>query len=132
MKATRHIIIIVAFSSSIAWSALAASTNEATYSITKSLYSTQQKRDPFTPPGQTGYVTRAKPAGPMVFRLDGILYEANAPSASINGRLVRLNKPITIDGGSGEVRVTAVEITREKVVLEANGQRIELKINPSK
>jgi len=60
--------------------------------------------------------------------LEGILYESANPSAIVNGRLLTLDKSVTLPAGNGEVKVRAVEITREHVVVEASGQKIELRL----
>jgi hypothetical protein len=108
---------------------------DAGLTITKSTYSVTKKRDPFVSFKQSlgaSPSTKQVSGTQFVFRLDGILYQANDPAASINGTLVRLNRPVTIRTDTGEARVKAVEITREKVVLDVNGQNVELKIAASK
>ena len=108
------------------------STNAPGYTVVETSYKTSKGRDPFTVPGQPSLSAKQAPGSPMVFRLDGILYQSNDPAASVNGTLVRLNKVVTISTGGQDVKVKAVEITREKVVLEANGQKVELKITSTK
>jgi hypothetical protein len=136
MKTSRRIFtsLLVAVAGALTANAAdnTTATNGPTYAVTVSTYTTQHTRDPFTIPGPTSQVAKPSPIGPLVFRLDGILYQANDPAASVNGRLVRLNKTVTLTTGSGDVQVKAVEITREKVVLEVAGQKVELKISSSK
>jgi ribosomal protein L16/L10AE len=58
----------------------------------------------------------------------GILYNAASPSALVNNQLVELNKPARMQTGQGEVEVKAVTITRDLVVLEVGGQKMELRL----
>jgi hypothetical protein len=102
------------------------------YKLIESSYKTTKTRDPFADKTQISPSSKQVAGTPLVFRLDGILYETNDPSASINGTLVRLNKPVTLVTDSGTVKVKAIEITREKVVLEVNDQKVELKISASR
>jgi hypothetical protein len=100
-----------------------------------STYKTQGARDPFgsevtVSPGPTaGGSTRAAPAA--AFKLMGILYNAASPSALVNDQLLELNKPVKMQTGQGEVQVRALSITRNLVVLEVGGQRVELRLGGS-
>ena len=58
------------------------------------------------------------------------MYSPTDPTAAINGQLVPLRQPATLKIGDAEVTVQAVEITREKVVLETEGKRVELHMMP--
>jgi ribosomal protein L16/L10AE len=46
----------------------------------------------------------------------------------VNNQLVELNKPARVQIGQGEVEVKAVTITRDLVVLEVGGQKMELRL----
>jgi hypothetical protein len=97
-----------------------------------STYTAQTQRDPFgsespKPASKAGAATILT-AGADSFKLMGILYSPTNPSALINNELVELNKPIRVQIGQGEVEVKALAITRETVVLEAGGQKIELRL----
>lgn len=100
--------------------------------LTKSLYEIQSQRDPFgaeiskTADGTGTSSTRT--AGAEAFKLMGILYSATNPSALVNGELVELNKPIRMQTVRGEVEVKAVTITRDLVVMEVGGQKVELRL----
>lgn len=93
-----------------------------------SSYSPEKARDPFG--GETAKSSggSATTEGTVGLKLQGILYQATNPSAIINGQLVLVNKPTMVRMGPGEVEVKAVEITRNAVVLEVGGQKIELKL----
>jgi hypothetical protein len=131
MKATLILLAIAAFTLGATHND-ATTTNEPAYEVIASVYKVQKSRDPFAAKVHVSPSSKQVAGTPMVFRLDGILYQANDPSASVNGTLVRLNKPVTIRTDTGEAKVKAVEITRDKVVLEVNDQKVELKINMSK
>ena len=68
-------------------------------------------------------------AGAPVFHLQGILYDAKNPTAIINDQLIGLRKPVTLSVAGGAVVVKAIEITREQVVLDVAGRRVELRLN---
>jgi len=93
-----------------------------------SSYNPTKTRDPFggTKTATTG---SSQSAAASMFQLEGILYDAQNPVAVINGRMVSLRKPVQVPVGMSEVEVNAVEITRQKVVLEVNGQRVELRLS---
>jgi type II secretory pathway component PulC len=112
-------------------SAGAAATPKADFSLDlqQSRYDPVQQRDPFGRTREVPAETNAAPAVPLAFRLDGILYQTTNPSAIVNDKLLTLNKTVALNAGNGEVQVKAVEITRDRVVLEAGGQRVELRIN---
>lgn len=94
-----------------------------------STYEPTKTRDPFGKVGGTTPEVKALPGTPIALQLEGILYEAANPAAIVNGRLLTLNKTVTLTAGNGEVTVRAVEITRDHVVLEAGGQRTELRLS---
>lgn len=103
--------------------------------LTLSTYTTQTARDPFgaevlKTPGTTGAGSPGA-AGAEGFKLMGILYDAANPSALVNDQLVELNKPVRMQTGRGEVEVKAVTITRDLVVLEVGGQKVELRLGGS-
>jgi hypothetical protein len=96
-----------------------------------STYGPRLSRDPFVSRvvAQMAPEVKVLPGMPIVFQLQGILYQDGNPSALVNGQLLTKNKltKITSDGKTVEVR--AVEITRDRVVLESGGQRVELSMN---
>ncbi len=94
-----------------------------------STYEPTKNRDPFGKVGGTTPEVKALPGTPIALQLEGILYEAANPAAIVNGRLLTLNKTVTLTAGNGEVTVRAVEITRDHVVVEAGGQRTELRLS---
>ena len=100
--------------------------------LTLSTYATETVRDPFgTEPSKSSDGTDAGSdiaAGAEDFKLAGILYSATSPSALVNGQLVELNKLVKIKIGRGETEVKAVTITRDLVVLEVRGQKVELRL----
>jgi hypothetical protein len=89
-------------------------------------------RDPFGAevPGTSGTTAGGtnRTAGVEGFKLMGILYNAASPSALVNNQLVELNKTVRMQTGQGEVEVKAVTITRDLVVLEVGGQKVELRL----
>jgi hypothetical protein len=93
-------------------------------------YDPTKERDPFTK-GSTPKVvaTNSPAAATFVFHLDGILFESTNPSAIVNGKLLTLDKIVNLNGGNGQIQVKAIEIVRDRVVLEAGGKRIELHIS---
>jgi hypothetical protein len=95
-----------------------------------STYTTQTVRDPFgsevSKPGDTAGSRGVQSVGANDFNLGGILYDAANPAALVNDQLVELNKPTKVRVGQGEVEVKAVTITRDLVVLEVGGQKVEL------
>ena len=100
--------------------------------LISSTYTTQTVRDPFGAevPGTSGTTAggSARTAGVEGFKLMGILYNAASPLALVNNQLVELNKPTRMQTGQGEVEVKAVTITRDLVVLEVGGQKMELRL----
>jgi len=46
----------------------------------------------------------------------------------VNDKVVELNKPVTVKTAQGDVPVRALEITREVVLLEVGGQKLELRL----
>lgn len=88
-----------------------------------STYAPTKTRDPIARVG--GAAVEGK-VGAVGFMLEGILYQASHPTAIVNGQLVTLNKTVTINAGSAPIQVRALEIGRDKVVLEAAGQKVEL------
>lgn len=98
--------------------------------IVKSVYEPVKLRDPFGSQVAAGATSTTKPVAAFtgVFQLQGILYAGADSSAIINDKLVTLNKSITINAGGTEVQIKAVEIGRDRVVLEVGGQKIELRL----
>jgi hypothetical protein len=97
-----------------------------------STYAAQTQRDPFGSEvpkfASTADVGTNVTAGADSFKLMGILYSPTSPSALINNQLIEVNKPVRIQIGQGEVEVKALEITRDTVVLDAGGQKVELRL----
>jgi hypothetical protein len=98
-----------------------------------STYAPSKARDPFGWSGvvQTTSTTSTAVAVSTVafpFRLEGIMYDARQPSAIINNQLVVLKKPVTLRSGGAAIEVRATEITADRVVLEAGGRSVELKL----
>ena len=94
-----------------------------------STYEPTNLRDPFAKPGVLAQDAKAAPGAPIIFQLQGILYQPTNPSAIVNDKLLTLNKIVTLDTGNVEVQVKAVEITRNTVVLEVGGQKVELRLS---
>ena len=65
----------------------------------------------------------------VAIRLQGILYQPAHPSAIVNDQLLTLDKTVTLNTGGGTITVRALEITRDRVVLESAGQKVELHLN---
>ena len=63
-----------------------------------------------------------------MLKLKGILYHAVHPAAIVNDQLVEFNKSVTVQTEQGAVEVKAVQITREVVLLEVGGQKVELRL----
>lgn len=104
---------------------------EFTPDLQVSSYSPSKARDPFTVRRvKTAPEVKVVPGTPIVFQLQGILYQDENPSAMVNNYLLTLNKVTIMKADDKTVEVRAVEITREKVVLETGGQRVELQLNP--
>ena len=93
-----------------------------------STFEPSKSRDPFGKVGVSSPEIKSLPGAPIALQLEGILYESSNPSAIVNGRLLTLDKSVTLTAGNGEVKVRAVEITRDHVIVEANGQRIDLRL----
>jgi len=97
-----------------------------------STYATQTQRDPFgaeSPMSVATATTGANPAGNSeAFKLMGILYDPINPTALVNNEVVELNKPIKVDTGQGTVEIKALTITRDAVVLDVKGQKVELRL----
>ena len=105
---------------------------ELRLALTPSTYTTETVRDPFgaeiSRTSGTAAAGSTRTAGVEGFKLMGILYNAASPSALVNNQLVELNKPTRMQTGQGEVEVKAVTITRDLVVLEVGGQKMELRL----
>jgi hypothetical protein len=99
--------------------------------LSSSVYLPQNARDPFgseVPKATDGTGASARLAGPDMLKLQGILYNKINPSALINDQLVELNKTAKVHTAQGEVEVKALEITRDLVLLDVGGQKIELRL----
>ena len=99
--------------------------------LISSTYTRQNARDPFgaqvasTDTNGTG-MAMSVDAGSL--KLLGILYDAAHPSALVNDQLLELNRPVKMQTTQGEVEVKALKITRELVVLQVGGQKMELRL----
>jgi len=100
--------------------------------LEKSSYAPSQKRDPFMIADVAVREDKQTPVSDGVFRLQGILYDSANPTAIVNDCLLTLKKPVSMRLGNVDVRVQAVEISREKVVLQFGEQRVELRLTPSR
>jgi hypothetical protein len=95
--------------------------------LSPSVYTPQNARDPFgSQVSNAAGATQPVATGQM--KLQGILYNAVNPSALVNDQLVELNKPVKVHTEQGEVEVKALKITRELVLLDVGGQKIELRL----
>lgn len=103
-----------------------AAAGENSLKLDVSSYGPSKARDPFV---KVGASNKLAPVGTGAFQLQGILYDPVNPTAIVNDQLVTLKKAVAMQVGGGVVQVRALEITREKVVLEAGGQRVELRLN---
>ncbi len=115
-------------------SAGAAGVNKVDFSpdLQLSDYQPAKGRDPFGGMGAADASVGSIPIGTVAFQLQGILYQSRNPSAIVNNRLLTLNKTVTLETGIGTVEVRAVEITRNHVILESRGQKVELHLDPAK
>ncbi|MBM3858603.1 MAG: hypothetical protein FJ395_03010 [Verrucomicrobia bacterium] len=112
----------------------------------ESAYAPQKKRDPFL---RTDLVAQKKPIAekntvptpppslppppkpeipPSAFRLQACLRDRAVPVALVNGKVLELNKVVMMQIGSAEFPVKAVEIGLERVVLDVDGQRVEVRM----
>jgi hypothetical protein len=92
-----------------------------------SAYTPQSARDPFGSqvPKSTG---ATQLVGTDQLKLHGILYNAANPSALVNDQLVELNKTAKVHTERGDVEVKALKITRDLVLLDVGGQKVELRL----
>ncbi|HTS19416.1 MAG TPA: hypothetical protein VMP11_17700 [Verrucomicrobiae bacterium] len=97
-----------------------------------STYTIQSTRDPFGAQAVGAPVTNGTPTVASVdtstLKLTGILYDAVRPSALVNDQLLELNRAVRMPTAQGEVEVKALSITRERVVLQVGGQKVELRL----
>ncbi len=94
-----------------------------------STYQPNRAHDPFLPAGATvSGAGKTSLGSSTALRLQGIVYDAKRPSAMVNNEILYVNKPATVSTSEGAVEVTAVEIGRERVVLEVGGKRFELRL----
>ena len=101
--------------------------------LIRSVYKPDKARDPFLKPGTMAIGSDGREtatAGQLVLRLQAILWSPANPSAVVNDQLLDINKSVIFSTASGDVKVKAVEIGRERVVLEVGGRRVELRLNP--
>lgn len=116
-----------------AWAgATTVSTRSFNPEMSRSVYSPVTVRDPFgsgvaksagAPDGE-----RIRAAVPSMLKLKGILYHAMHPAAIVNDQLVELNKSVAVQTEQGAVEIKALQITREVVLLEVGGQKVELRL----
>lgn len=98
--------------------------------LQKSVYKPVKQRDPFNLAGVTAPDSKVLPTASIALHLEGILYQPGNSAAIVNGTLVTLNKTVSINGGNGEIQVKAIEISRNRVVLQAGDQKVELLLSP--
>ncbi len=99
--------------------------------LNPSVYLPQNARDPFgseVPKATDGTAVTSRLAGPDMLKLQGIVYDKINPSALVNDQLVELNKTAKVQTAQGEVEIKALEITRDLVLLDVGGQKIELRL----
>jgi len=108
------------------------SNSTARLELIPSTYATPTERDPFgseipkfVTPTTAGTTLSA---GADTFKLMGILYDAVKPTALINNEIVELNKPVKVETRQGVVQIKALSITRDAVVLDVQGQKMELRL----
>lgn len=102
--------------------------------LNPSTYVPQNGRDPFgaeVPTATVGTASVVRAVGIDMLKLQGILYNKVNPSALVNDQLVELNKTAKVHTDQGDVQVKALEITRELVLLDVGGQKIELRLGGS-
>ncbi len=139
MKSTSFLLVAVVLAGCVQVFAkiTGASTNapaEFSPQMCESTYASEKKRDPFQ--YGTKRVGRSVTIGaptlgkinPSAFRLDAILFEQRSPLVVVNGEQLELNKPVMMVVGGSKARVKALEIGRERVVLEVEGQKVELRL----
>jgi hypothetical protein len=101
--------------------------SESDLELVRSVYKPNKVRDPFLKPGTTASTAsdeiKAATAGQFNFRLQAIFWSPANPSAVVNDQLLDLNKKMILSAASGDVEVKAVEIGRDRVILEVAGQR---------
>jgi hypothetical protein len=130
------IVFIVLFLFICAWTHAGTTAGKPTLDlqVIGSSYAPQQQRNPFgsgtvvestNGPGAKASQTVA----PGMLKLKGILYDPVRPSAVVNGQLVELNKTVTVSTEQGDIEVKALEITREFVMLEVGGRKVELRLS---
>ncbi|HUI08166.1 MAG TPA: hypothetical protein VL486_14290 [Verrucomicrobiae bacterium] len=100
--------------------------------LSRSVYAPEAVRDPFGSGAAraAGVLDNEKAQAevPSVLKLKGILYHAVHPAAIVNDQLLELNKPVTVQTDQGGLEVRALQITREAVLLQVGGQRVELRL----
>lgn len=90
-----------------------------------SVYQPTVTRDPFLP-ARAAATKSVASADQSEFQLQGLLWDNTNPAVIVNNEMLVLNRPKKVLTSRGQVEVTAVEITRQRVVLEAGGTKIEL------
>ncbi len=93
-----------------------------------STYEPTKARDPFGKAGRGSVESKVVGGAAVTFQLQGILYHPRNPSAIVNGELLHLNKTVTLETPAGSAEIKAIEITRDRVVLEFAGQKVELSL----
>jgi Tfp pilus assembly protein PilP len=109
--------------------------------VRESTYAPAKKRDPFqrggqrvtkTPNAQTSVTPQPIPQKPQIpaslFRLQAIILDQRGLLAVVNGEQLELNKPVTMLVGTSEMKVKAVQIARDRVVLEVEEQKVEVRL----
>jgi hypothetical protein len=140
LRTSVRIVSILAFTHSllflVIWLLICASAGAAedpktefSAGLRQSTYNPVRQRDPFFKVTNAVREVKSLPGTVAGLQLDGILYQHTDPSAIVNGQLVTLNKIVTLNIGTEEYQIRAIEITREHVVLEANGRTVELNLS---
>lgn len=138
-----RIVVVLAFCQTIFFIALflficaragAATESKPTFNpeLSVSAYMSKTVRDPFGSEAvKSSGTLNAKTihaATPGMLKLKGILYDTVHPSALVNDQLVELNKPVTVGTEQGAMEIKALKISREAVLLEVQGQKVELRL----
>lgn len=137
MRRSYLLICLAACSVLIAGAVFGAATKPATdkkddfnSELQVSTYKPAKQRDPFSKYGAVPVAAAVKsgPIAPGTLSLEGILYEPSNPAAIVNGVLIQLNKAVAVPVTGGELTIKAVKITRSRVILDINGQKLELEL----
>jgi len=94
----------------------------------------QEGRDPFFPESTRVYsaamTTKKPPSAPLLLTLNGINITSEHKLAMINGRTFAEGEEGEISTPNGRVQVRCVQINETSVIVEAGGERRELRPRP--